>query len=343
MMGTPSPATISTKQQRIATLAKQMTGTALTSLSHHIDEAWLREAYRLTRKDGASGVDGRSAEQYAQDLTGNLKDLLNRAKSGLYHAPAVRRVHIPKGDGKQTRPLGIPTFEDKVLQRAIAMTLEPIYEQDRLVLRKGGRRSTGSRRDSETHEAVRTHATPGEDPVGRYAPSLAPIARRRQRARASPQLRPSGIHPSLGAIAPWWMGDQASHGQRPVQPSTAQASSMVPRGEALADCGAARTTCTQAARSLRVLWDHQQWRCLGAPAYLRRGDLAEVARPPKPEETDAMVTLPATARKVPVAAASCRPQRIRRVANRVPEEPGALVAHARIRGGSGWRSHGKPD
>jgi len=63
-------------------------------------------------------------------LEGNLRALLERAKSGTYRAPPVRRVHIPKGDGKQTRPIGIPTFEDKVLQRAVSMLLEAVYEQD---------------------------------------------------------------------------------------------------------------------------------------------------------------------------------------------------------------------
>jgi group II intron reverse transcriptase/maturase len=75
-------------------------------------------------------VDGQTAADYAADLEGNLRSLLDRAKSGAYRAPPVRRVHIPKGDGSQTRPIGIPTFEDKILQRAIAMALEAVYEQD---------------------------------------------------------------------------------------------------------------------------------------------------------------------------------------------------------------------
>jgi group II intron reverse transcriptase/maturase len=102
----------------------------LTSLNHYIDVEWLMEAHRRTRKDGALGVDGQSAEQYATELEQNLRLLLNRAKSGTYRAPPVRRVHIPKGDGPQTRPIGIPTFEDKVLQRAVSMALEAVYEQD---------------------------------------------------------------------------------------------------------------------------------------------------------------------------------------------------------------------
>jgi len=109
-------------------MAKEIRGAPLTTLAHHMDVDWLREAYRRTRKDGARGVDGQSAEQYAERLEENLRSLLERAKSGTYRAPPVRRVNIPKGDGSQTRPIGIPTFEDKVLQRAVTMLLEAIYE-----------------------------------------------------------------------------------------------------------------------------------------------------------------------------------------------------------------------
>jgi group II intron reverse transcriptase/maturase len=102
-----------------------------TSLNHHIDLHWLHQAFLRTRKDGAAGVDGQTASAFAEDLPGNLQSLLDRAKTGTYRAPPVRRVHIPKGpDSSETRPIGIPTFEDKVLQRAVVMALEPIYEQD---------------------------------------------------------------------------------------------------------------------------------------------------------------------------------------------------------------------
>jgi group II intron reverse transcriptase/maturase len=126
----PSSEVISLKLERIARLAKQSPTSALTSLNHYIDVAWLREAHRRTRKDGALGVDGQSAEQYANELEQNLLSLLTRAKSGTYRAPPVRRVQIPKGDGSQTRPIGIPTFEDKVLQRAVSTVLSAVYEQD---------------------------------------------------------------------------------------------------------------------------------------------------------------------------------------------------------------------
>jgi group II intron reverse transcriptase/maturase len=129
--------TVSTKRERIATLAKQSPRTnlrsvpAFTSLAHLMDLDWLKEAYRRTRKDGATGVDGMTAAEYETDLEGNLQRLLDRMKSGTYRAPPVRRVHIPKGNSKtETRPIGIPTLEDKVLQRAVVMLLEPIYEHD---------------------------------------------------------------------------------------------------------------------------------------------------------------------------------------------------------------------
>jgi RNA-directed DNA polymerase len=130
MAETSNSGTVSTKQRRIAELAKQAPQMAFTSLNHHIDLPWLFEAYRRTRKDGAVGVDGQTAREYEVNLGRNLRSLLDRAKSSTYQAPPVRRVHIPKGTGKDTRPIGIPTFEDKVLQRAVAMVLEPIYEQD---------------------------------------------------------------------------------------------------------------------------------------------------------------------------------------------------------------------
>jgi RNA-directed DNA polymerase len=127
--GALTPESVSTKQQRIARLARQSPQTSFTTLAHHIDLEWLQVAYQQVRKDGAPGIDQETAASYAVDLLANLQSLLDRAKSGRYRAPPVRRVYIPKGGGK-LRPIGIPTFEDKVLQRAVAMVLEAIYEQD---------------------------------------------------------------------------------------------------------------------------------------------------------------------------------------------------------------------
>lgn len=122
---------VSTKQERIALLARQSPEMGFTSLAYLMDIEWLHEAYRRTRKNGAVGVDGQTAADYEQDLENNLQSLLDRAKSGQYFAPPVRRVHIPKaGSPTETRPIGIPTLEDKILQRAVVMLLEPVYEQD---------------------------------------------------------------------------------------------------------------------------------------------------------------------------------------------------------------------
>jgi RNA-directed DNA polymerase len=101
---------VSTKQRQIAQNARIHPEVSFTSLAYHIDLRWLHEAFQRTRKDAALGVDGQSAEDYAKDLGANLRSLLERAKSGTYFAPPVRRVHIPKGTGSETRPIGIPSF-----------------------------------------------------------------------------------------------------------------------------------------------------------------------------------------------------------------------------------------
>ena len=139
---------LSTKRQWIAELARRKPGKVLFSLHHVIDLEWMQEAYTLTRKDGATGIDGLTAKEYEANLTANLLDLLDRIKSGRYQAPPVRRTYIPKADGSQ-RPLGIPTFEDKVAQRAIVMVLEAVYEQDFRSC------SYGFRPNRSAHDALR--------------------------------------------------------------------------------------------------------------------------------------------------------------------------------------------
>jgi group II intron reverse transcriptase/maturase len=132
MPGTSRPASVTTKLQQIAELARNAPQMVLTTLAHHIDLEWMKEAHRQTRKDGAAGVDNQTAADYEKELEDNLQSLLDRFKAGTYRAPPVRRVYIPKGDpnAKASRPIGIPTFEDKVLQRAVLMVLEAVYEQD---------------------------------------------------------------------------------------------------------------------------------------------------------------------------------------------------------------------
>ena len=102
-----------------------------TSLAYYVDLEWMKEAYRRTRKDGAMGADGVTAAQYEEELENNLSSLLERFKSGSYYAPPVKRVYIPKEvGGERIRPIGIPTLEDKILQRAVVMLFTPLYEQD---------------------------------------------------------------------------------------------------------------------------------------------------------------------------------------------------------------------
>ena len=109
MAGAQKPVYVSTLQQRIAELAREKPEMAFTSLAHLIDIPWLREAYNRTRKDGAAGVDGQTGKDYEANLQDNLQSLLDRAKSGTYVAPPVRRTYIPKaGSPTETRPLGIP-------------------------------------------------------------------------------------------------------------------------------------------------------------------------------------------------------------------------------------------
>jgi RNA-directed DNA polymerase len=121
--------TVTPKLQRIAAQAARDSARVFTTLAYLIDEDFLREAYRHTSKSSAPGIDGVTAEAYAEHLDENLRDLHERLRSGRYQAAPVERVWIEKEDGSQ-RPIGKPTFEDKIVQRAVAMLLEAIYEQD---------------------------------------------------------------------------------------------------------------------------------------------------------------------------------------------------------------------
>jgi retron-type reverse transcriptase len=100
-----------------------------TTLAHLMDVDWLREAYRRTRKDAAPGIDGVTAAASAEHLEANLTDLYERLRSGRYTAPPVKRTWLDKEDGSQ-RPIGMPAFEDKIVQRAVTMLLGAVYEQD---------------------------------------------------------------------------------------------------------------------------------------------------------------------------------------------------------------------
>jgi len=119
------------------------------SLAHLIDVPALERAYQRMRKDAAVGVDGVTKEQYGQALEANLQDLHARMKAKRYRHQPIRRVYIPKEQGK-TRPIGISAFEDKLVQDAVREVLEAIYEQDFLDC------SYGFRPGRSAHDAVRT-------------------------------------------------------------------------------------------------------------------------------------------------------------------------------------------
>jgi len=126
---TPGSRTVSMKLQRIAQQAKDYPAMVFDNVFHLIDYDFLLEAYRLTRKNSAPGMDQVTATQYAEHLEDNLRDLHERLRANRYVAPPVERVWIEKDDGKQ-RPIGKPCFEDKIVQRAVVMILEAIFEQD---------------------------------------------------------------------------------------------------------------------------------------------------------------------------------------------------------------------
>ncbi|TLM72834.1 reverse transcriptase domain-containing protein, partial [Microbulbifer harenosus] len=126
MSQTQSANSMSTALLRLATLGQEHPQRCFTNLNQYLTKDVLRAAFHQTRKDGAAGVDGQTAADYGQRLEEHLESLLARVKDGSYKAPPVRRSYVPKGNGR--RLIGIPTFEDKVLQRAVLRILEKLYE-----------------------------------------------------------------------------------------------------------------------------------------------------------------------------------------------------------------------
>lgn len=146
---------ISTQIQEIAKQAIDYPEMVFTTLVHRIDVEWLREAYRQTNKRSAAGIDGITAAEYGANLDENLQELHRRMKSGEYKAPPVERVWLDKEDGRK-RPIGKPTFEDKIVQRAVVMLLEPIYEQEFYDFSPGFRKGHSAHQAlHETREACR--------------------------------------------------------------------------------------------------------------------------------------------------------------------------------------------
>src|SRR6266498_5902786 len=110
----------------------------LTNVVQFVDEELLRLAFRSLRKQAAPGVDGQNYADYAVNLDQKLRDLHTRLKSGRYQAPVIRRVYVPKPNGKR-RPIGISTIEDRVVQKAVAWVLSAVFEQDLLECSHGFR------------------------------------------------------------------------------------------------------------------------------------------------------------------------------------------------------------
>ncbi len=131
-------------RDRIGQAARMDKGRRFTTLLHHVyNIETLREAYFSLKREAAPGVDGETWQSYGEQLESNLKDLSARLRRGAYRAKPVRRVFIPKPDGR-LRPLGVTTLEDKLVQRALVMVLSCIYEVDFLGFSYGfrpGRRS----------------------------------------------------------------------------------------------------------------------------------------------------------------------------------------------------------
>ena len=147
MGDTPRSQTIITQTQEIAGQAIAYPEMVFTTLVHRIDVEWLQEAYRQTNKGSAAGVDGITSAEYGANLEENLQGLHERLVSGQYQAPPVERVWLAKEDGRQ-RPIGKPTIEDKIVQRAVVMLLEPIYEQEFYEI------SHGFRAGHSAHQAI---------------------------------------------------------------------------------------------------------------------------------------------------------------------------------------------
>ena len=122
---------MSTQLSQIAKKAKLDHKARFTSLAHLLTPEFLKETWGKMNRRAAGGVDGKSAEQFGSELETQVEAICTQLKEGTYHAPPVRRVEIPKGPGKVgTRPLGIPTAADRLLQRAVARILEAVFEAD---------------------------------------------------------------------------------------------------------------------------------------------------------------------------------------------------------------------
>lgn len=128
VLGSGEP--VATKLRRIAEKARKEPLFKFTSLYHLMNEELLRECFQRLREDAAAGIDNVTKEEYAENLDANLTNLTERLHRMAYIPQPVRRKYIPKPGSAKQRPLGIPCFEDKLVQAGMVRILEAVYEQD---------------------------------------------------------------------------------------------------------------------------------------------------------------------------------------------------------------------
>jgi retron-type reverse transcriptase len=148
-----NPQTFLPNIQWIAEKAAQDPNFVFQRITHHLDEELLQEAFHRLRKDAAPGIDGQTAAEYAEDLRANLSDLYERLRTRTYRATPIKRTWIPKEDGSQ-RPIGTLILEDKIVQKAVAMLLEEVFEQEFVWIQTGTQSSQGPSRGTRIDSAV---------------------------------------------------------------------------------------------------------------------------------------------------------------------------------------------
>ena len=120
---------VTPKLNRIPELARKYRDEPLMSIHQYMDRWWLEDAFHQLNAKKALGIDNVTKDHYGERLAENIEGLINRVRSQTYRAPAVKRVEIPKPGSDELRPLGIPSFEDKVLQKGFVMLVEPVFEE----------------------------------------------------------------------------------------------------------------------------------------------------------------------------------------------------------------------
>jgi len=337
-----SSPTLSTKLHQIAAQAADKTR-VFTTLAHLIDEELLLQAYRLTRKDGAPGIDGQTGTEYAENLESNLKDLYERLRTRRYRATPARRVRIRKEDGSE-RPIAVSAFEDKIVQRAVVMLLSAIYEQDFYEFSYGFRPRVGA------HVALRALRQACMDFNGGWIVDadirgffdgldrgiLREILRRRVNDGGILRLigkwfnRLSRIHPLLGTVPSGILDSEETNDAQALTPSDASSMALVQAQPPHSLAGTTPVAEPQAPRPLRVLCDQGQLRVPGAVVRTHPQGVAEVAESPQPGVAHQLGEVPTDREVLPAAAAQDRPCQRLRAACRVAKVCAGVVPRPRL-------------